>query len=206
MSQQIQELIDKIKTEGVQQAEEKAKEVEQQTKVQAERIIDDAKARAEQLVLKAKEEQSKLQEAVRASLKQAARDMLLDLRKEIEAILKRIVTNEVKQVLAPEDLAKLINEVAKGFLSKESDVKDLSLIVSSSDLKKLKDGFMEKLKEGIKQPMTFQSADDIDGGFTISFDDGKSFFDFTDVSLVDYLSNYLNAEVSALLAESFSSE
>lgn len=205
MTQQIQELINKIKAEGVVQAEKKAKEIEAQAKMQAEKIVNDAKTQAEQLIVKAKQEQKKLEESTRTSLKQAARDMLLSLRKEIEVILTKIIKNETKQALTPDNLAGLINEVAKGFLKTENDVKDITVTVSQTDLKKLKEGFMAKLKEGIRQPIDLQSADDIEGGFTISFDSGKSSFDFTDESLVEYISSYLNAEVSSILKESISS-
>ena len=206
MSQQVQELINKIKAEGVQQAEARAGEIEQQARKQAEKIVNDAKLQAEQLISKAKYEQKKFEESTRAALKQAARDTLLDLKKEIEAILARIISSEVKGALSADKLADLINEIAKGFLKQESDAKDITVTVSQASLKKLKDGFVDKLKEGIKQPIHLQAADDIEGGFTISFDGGRSSFDFTDTSLVEYLSDYLNAEVSSLLKESISSE
>ena len=77
---------------------------------------------------------------------------------------------------------------------------------SAADLKKLKEGFIGKLKEKIKQPIVFQSQEDINAGFTISFDKGQTRFDFSDQSLAQYLGGYLNNEVAAILKDSLSSQ
>jgi hypothetical protein len=47
-----------------------------------------------------------------------------------------------------------------------------------------------------------RSADNIRAGFTISFDQGKSCFDFTDESLAEFLGQYLNEHVTKILKES----
>ena len=44
MAEHIQGLIDKIKTEGIQEADQKAREIEENAKAQAQKILDDAKA------------------------------------------------------------------------------------------------------------------------------------------------------------------
>jgi len=99
-------------------------------------------------------------------------------------------------------LSKLIQGIVKAYLDQGAQVKDITVALKESDLKGLKDGFLSKLKEKIKQPITFRSVENISSGFTISFNQGKSCFDFTDASLVEYLSDYLNEEVSKLLKES----
>ena len=81
----------------------------------------------------------------------------------------------------------------------------MKLTISSraeKDLKKLKEGFLAKLKDQVKHPIQFQLAQDFGYGFTISFDNGRSCFDFTDKSLAEFLSQYLNQELSLLLKES----
>ncbi len=205
MTQQVQELIDKIKTEGIQESEKKVREIESEAQKKKDAIIDEAKKHAGQLIADAEDESRKTREATRTALIQASRDMLLNLRKEIENILTKIISDDVHKALTPDTLTELIHEIVKGYLSQNSGAGDIKVTLSSKDLKKLKEGFTGKLKHKVKQPITFKSGDDIGAGFTISFDNGKSCFDFTDESLVEYLGGYLNAETASLLKETISS-
>ena len=95
----------------------------------------------------------------------------------------------------------IISEIVKGSVKANLVDNNIEVTLNADDLKKLKDGFIAKLQKEIKQPITFKSSDGISSGFTISFDDGKSCFDFSDASLIEYLGSYLNAKVAALLSE-----
>ena len=107
MSQHVQELIDKIKTEGVQAAEGKAKEIEDRAKVTAEKIVADAKARAEHIIKEAGAEVERTRTSTESALKQSARDTLLALKKEIEGTLQKVVAKEVKGALSADELARI---------------------------------------------------------------------------------------------------
>ncbi len=199
MSQHVQELIDKIKTEGLQAADQKAKEVEDSAKALVQRIIADAEVKAKHIVADAEAKAQATRESTEMALKQAARDTLLALRKEIEGVLQKVIAKELKGALSPEQLAGIVSEIVKGSVKANLAESNIEVTVSAADLKTFEDGFAAKLQKEIKQPVTFKSADGISTGFTISFDEGKSCFDFTDASLVEYLGTYLDTQVAALL-------
>ena len=201
MSQQVQELIDKIKAEGVQAAGQKAKEIEDNARANAQKITAEAQARAKHIIAQADTQAKKTHESTEMALKQSARDMLLALKKEIQDVLRKVVSRQVKESLSPEQMAGIIAEVVKGSVKANLVDQNIEVALSASDLKKLKDGMIAKLQDEIKKPLTFRAGDGISSGFTISFDEGKSFFDFSDRSLIEYLSTYLNAQVAALLEE-----
>jgi len=205
MSQQVQELIDKIKSEGIQNAEEKGKEIEEQAKANAKKIVDDANSEAEQIILNAKEDIKRMKESTHMSLKQSARDMILSLRKEIEHVLQKIISESVNDSLTPENLTSILTSVIKESLNEKSDKSDVLVSVNAKDLDKLKNGSVAKLQKQVKQSIQFQAANDIGKGFTISFDKGKSSFDFSDQSLAEFLGAFLNEHVSSLVVESMSS-
>ncbi|MFA5088856.1 MAG: hypothetical protein WC552_07465 [Candidatus Omnitrophota bacterium] len=205
MGQQVQDLINKIKTEGVQQAEQKAQEITALANKKAEQIISEAQEKGRRVISEAQAEAQKTKEATHAALKQAARDMLLTLREEINKTLQRIVSQETRSSLSPENLSGIIAGAVKSYLTQEAGEVDIRVAVNDQDLQKFKDGFIKKLQEEIKKPIQFQS-DEIEKGFSISFDGGKSCFDFTDSSLVKFLSGYLNAEMTSLLEETVSSK
>ena len=199
MSQHVQELIDKIKTEGVQAADQRAKEIEDNAQTDAQRIIADAQVQAKRIIADAQAQAQRTHESTEMALKQLARDILLALKKEIEGVLQKVISMKVKDSLSPERLSEIIGEVIRGSVKANLADNDIEVILSAGDIEKLKDGFIAKLQKEIKQPITFKSSDGISSGFTISFDEGKSCFDFSDESLIEYLSSYLNTQVASLL-------
>lgn len=201
MAQQVQELIDKIKAEGIATAEKKATEIEAQAQAQAGEIISKARKEAQRLIDKAKEDAQKTEQSTQEALKQSSRDMLLSLRKEIEKILQRIVSEDIKESLTSENLSDVIARVIEGFLSKKGAESDLKVMLGADDFNKLKKGILAKIQNRLKDGIEITPAEDIGKGFTISFDGGKSSFDFTDSSLADFLSAHLNEEISQLLKD-----
>ncbi len=202
MSQQVQELIDKIKSEGIQAAEKKAGEIESQAKDKADRIINDAKKQGEQFIASAQADIKKMKESTIVALQQASRDTLLNLRKEIQGILHNILTAQVRETMTPEQLSQILEAVIKNYLSHSTAKAEIAVTLSHHDLKILRDGFIKKLQDHLKHPIKFHASAEISKGFTISFDSGKSSFDFTDESLVEYLANYLNPDVSDIVKKS----
>ena len=199
MSQQVQELIDKIKSEGLEAAQEKAKEIEAEAQKNAQKMIVEAQRQAEIFLREAKAEIKTTQESSRIALKQASRDTLLCVRKEIESIFKKIITTHVSDALTSEKLGHILEEVMKHSLDGKTNHANIQIILNHQDLEQLKKSFIAKLQEGIKHPIQFQSSDEIGSGFMMSYDGGKSSFDFTDRSLAQYLSSYLNNELAELI-------
>ena len=201
MSSQVQELIEKIKIEGVEAADQKAKEIEGHAKSDAQKVIDQAKLQATQIIADAKVQAQKIQASTEMALKQAARDTLLTLRREIEKTLGKIIAQQVGDTLSADHLAGIIEKVAQSSVETQLANDDIRIVLSVEDLNALKNGFIAKLQKAIKQHIKFEASDDIKKGFTISFDQGKSCFDFSDASLTEYLGTYLNTQTAALIQE-----
>ncbi len=201
MSEQVQELIAKIKREGVQQAEQKAAQMEQQAKAQAEKIVDSARKEAERITAEALADKQKTEAATRAALSQAARDVLLILRQQINQMLLKAVSADIQSALSPDNLAQLIVETAKSYFLQHQAGTSVTVTLSEADHKALSEKFLAGLQKELKQPIVLRTSGNIRGGLTISFDEGKSCFDFTDQGLVDYFAGYLNADVAKLLQD-----
>ena len=201
MPEQIQELISKIKTEGIEEAQKKAKVIEAQAQEQAQRIVAKAKEEANRLMAEANVNIQKSKEAAEKALQQAARDTLLNLRQDIQKTLKRITLENVGKALTPDELSAIIAHLIEKSFDKKSSAKDMRIILSDADCEKLKKGLVSKLQEKLKEEIRLQSSSEVTKGFLISFDGGKSAFDFTDESLTEFLSAYLNPEIAALLED-----
>jgi V/A-type H+-transporting ATPase subunit E len=199
MVKQVQELIDKIKREGVEAGEKKAQDIEQLAKLQGEKIVKDAQKKAQEIIEQAKGEAKKLEDSAKMSIKQASRDMILSLRKEIVTLLGQIVLKDVHSSLASDALLEIIKELI--LKSSEASVSSVRIELSLKDKEKLTEHVLAKLQKEIKKEIVIHSAEDISAGLRISFDKGKSSFDFSDQSLAEYLSLHLNPQISALLKD-----
>jgi len=195
MTEEIKDLIEKIQEEGIKAAEDKAREIENQSKLKAEEIIRKAKAEAEKLIAEAKDEIAKMQESSKSLLKQAGRDLILSLRKEINAILERLVVSGVRQSLSPAEMAKVLTALIKNYSAQENVI----IALNKEDAEKIEKGFLDALKEETKKGITLRPSDDIQAGFTISYDGGKSYYDFTDKSLAEYIGSYLKPKLNEFL-------
>ena len=114
-------------------------------------------------------------------------------------MLGRIVVSDIHQVLTPEALFKLLSEVVKNYKAGESS--DITVFLNKEDLEHLEKNFLNKLREETKKKIILMPAEEISGGFTISFDSGKSCYDFTDKALAEYIGTYLKPKLNQILQE-----
>lgn len=197
MAQEIKDLIAKIQQEGVQAAQTQAAQIKAEAERKSLQIISEAKSEAQKIIEQAQAQAQKTQDSTQAALKQAGRDLLISLRQEITMMLDRLVKLDLRQALTVEELAKIIT-----VLIKDAPLTLGSQIVVSlnpPDKERLEQGFLRQLVEETKKTIVLKSAAGIESGFIISFDAGKSIFDFSGQALSDYLSNALRPELTKIL-------
>lgn len=198
MVKQVQELIDKIKQEGFEAAQKKAQTIESEAEQKAKSIVSQAEKQAKDIIERAQRQADQFQKSSQAAIQQASRDTILDLKKKIQEMLKHIILQETQAALTPEILGEMITALARDF--HKSDVSsDIRTVLNSEDLENLKKGFLKKIKDELKKDIQLNPSDEIKKGFVISFDKGKSSFDFSDESLAEYMSGYLNEELHNIL-------
>jgi len=197
MSDDIQGLIEKINQEGVFAAEEKAHQIIQQAQREADSIIAKAKAQAQNLISDAREDNLKNQDKVKVLLNQAGRDLLLVVRGEINSMLMHLITQESRQMLSPEALSKIISSLIQNLSGKHSG--EVEVMLNKEDAQKITEHFLSRLKEETKKQVVLKSSEEIHAGFIISFDSGKSQFDFSDKALAEYIGSYLKPKLKDIL-------
>lgn len=199
MPEEIRDLIEKINQEGIKAAEEKAQNIESLAKQKADDILSQARLEAEKIITAAEDRVRREDRAEKALLAQAGRDLLLSLRKEINAMLDRIVVSDIQQALTPERLSGLLSEIVRHYEGVENS--DITVFLKKEDLEILEKTFFQKLREETNNKIVLKPTEEISGGFTISFDSGKSCYDFTDRALAEYIGVYLKPKLNQLLMD-----
>ncbi|MDO8602484.1 MAG: hypothetical protein Q7O04_01375 [Candidatus Omnitrophota bacterium] len=199
MPENLKGLLEKINQEGIKSGEEKARLIEDKAKKDAEKILGDARKLADEIVQKARLEAEKTKISANLSVKQASRDLLLGLKEDIRKTLNRIMAGDIAKALSSEEIAGILADLIEKYADKNCQADDIKILVKKEDLEKIKNTFISKLKDKIKAGVEFRPSQNINAGFSISFDKGKSYFDFSDEGLLETLCVYLNPELAKLI-------
>ena len=95
MEIQVQELIDKIKKDGIESALQESAQLKQKAEAEAKQIIEAAHKEAADIVAKGKQDAERSEKAGKAALEQASRNLVLVFKDEIQALLEKIVSQEL---------------------------------------------------------------------------------------------------------------
>lgn len=200
MEIQLQELIEQIKKDGVEAAENQAEAILLSAKAEAEKIIADAQAQADKLMADAKAENEKTVKSGEDAIRQAGRNLLISFRESVTRELGAIVGGNVNAVYSSDDFAKLVVNAVESWTGKP-EAEDIAVILNSADLEKLEGALLAELKAKMLGGVTLKANDSFDGGFRIAVNNGAVYYDYSAEAVTDMLSNYLSPKVTALLKE-----
>ncbi len=198
MDVQLQELIDKIKKDGVTAAEKEAAKIIADANKKAEGIIKDAEAKAEQIKKDAKAETNRMQKASDEAIVQAGRNMLLSFKDSLVQELDGLIQAETAKSLSKDTLKKLVPETVK-LWAKNADASELSVLLSDKDLKALQSSLTTALKSEIKKGLEIKPDKTLTAGFRIGVKNGAAFYDYSAESLAEMFAAYLNPKVAGLM-------
>ncbi len=203
MDVQLKELIEKIKSEGVKTAEDKAADIIRNAEQKAKSIIENAEAKAKVARDKASEDAARFEATGKEALKQASRDLIISTNKKLEEIFGKLLENEVDEVLKGSFLESVILTVVKNW---KDDLTDMSVLIPEDQLGKLEAGLKSKISKEIKGSLELKPLKGVDSGFRISSRDGSAYFDFTGEGISGLLAELLNPGIAAILQEAAAGE
>ncbi|MDR0623160.1 MAG: V-type ATP synthase subunit E [Treponema sp.] len=197
MDIQLQELIDKIKKDGIESASDEASRLKAQAEAEAKRIVETASKEAEAIISRAKVDAERSEKAGIAALEQASRNLVLAFKAEIQALLDKIIAQGVSASFGEDTLKALLPDLVKSWAAKGPD--DLALILPEGQLGKLRGYFNEKLAAELKKGVELKSDRNLGAGFRIASKDGSAYYDFSAEAVAELLSAYLNPRLAEIL-------
>jgi V/A-type H+-transporting ATPase subunit E len=197
MDIQVQELIDRIKKDGIETASGEAARIKSEAEAEAGRIVDAANKEAGAIIARGKADAERAEKAGVAALEQASRNLVLAFKGEIQALLDKIIAQAVSASYGEETLTSVLPELIKSWAVKGSD--SLALVLSEAELKKLRGFFDGKLAAELKKGLELKSDRNLAAGFRIANKDGSAYYDFSADSVAELLSAYLNPRLGEIL-------
>jgi V/A-type H+-transporting ATPase subunit E len=210
MEIQLQELIDKIKKDGIESASEEAARIKAEAEHEAARIVEAARKEAADLVARGKTDAERSEKAGVAALEQASRNLVLAFKGEIEALLAKIVAARVEAAYGDDALKAIIPTVVKNWAGAgtgaatgaAAGADSLDLILGEESLGKLRAYFSNELAAELAKGVELKSDRNLGAGFHIANKDGSAYYDFSAESVAELLSAYLNPRLSEILKTS----
>lgn len=200
MDVQLQELIDKIKKDGVAASEKQAALIVADAEKKADAIIAEAEEKAAAIIKNAEKETKRMEKSSEEAVIQASRNLLLSFRDSIVNTLDGLVKAETEKAVTADVLTKLVPETVKAWC-KNTDASELSVLLAEKDLKKLEAAFKTSLKAEIKKGLEIKPDKTINAGFRIGVKNGAAFYDYSSESVAELFALYLNPKVAGLLKE-----
>lgn len=212
----VEELIARLRNDGVQAGQAEADDIIEDAHKRAEWIMHEAESKAKQIVDKAKTEANDINNAAQDALKLATRDAILKLRDTLLGSFSEEVGRVVGTQMADREfMAKLILALA-GRVREKTNLDEsahilLQLpekIVGVEALKKnpeeLKEGTLSHLTAAIaadqlRKGVTLGSSSDLSGGLFLRLIEEDMVIDFSDKTVANLLLEHIQPRFRALL-------
>ena len=201
MEIQLQELIDKIKRDGIESASAEAARIKQDAEGEARAIVEAAKKEAADMVARTKVDVERMDKAGIAALEQASRNLVLAFKDEIQVLLDKITSNSVSGAYGEDVLKAVLPEVLKVWGAK-SDAVAFDVALSEQDLGKLQNWFNVSLAAELKKGAELKSNKSLSAGFRIVNKDGSAYYDFSAEAVASMLSSYLSPKLAKIINDS----
>jgi V/A-type H+-transporting ATPase subunit E len=195
MEIKLDHLIEKIKQEGIDEAQQTSDNIVQQAKQQARSIVEQARQEADEILKTARAQAAALRENAEQDLRQAARDIELLLKERIVDLFDRAFQREVSEALSPDILKALILKVADGWTG---DAR-IEIMLSEVDHENLQAVLFAGLRAELRNAVTLRASNRVSKGFRIGLKGEHAYYDFSDSAIAETLQVFLSPVLNTIL-------
>ncbi|HTO14974.1 MAG TPA: hypothetical protein VLZ83_04350 [Edaphocola sp.] len=201
MGVKLQELTEKIYSEGVEKAQKEADVILAHAKEKAAEIEKNANLKAQSIIFTAEAEATKLKEHVNSELKMTVNQSVSALKQNLaQAVTMKSIQPSVQELFGNSDFLKsLIVKVVDGWISK--DTMDLKIVLSEKERSEMESYFKNQLAKELNSGLELSFSEGVKSGFKIGPVDNSYEISFTDKDFINFFNAYLRPKTSELLFE-----
>ena len=195
MSEELQGLLNKIQAEGLEKAENERARLVAEAKAQADAIV--AEAKADKIRKDAEADAEATQKKADAAVRQAARDVIISLKDDLQEKLRAVVREAAAQAMTPEAMAGLIAKIAEQFA--QNAASGAEVILSVREREEAAQKLIGCLPDVLKKNTSVRLGRGFAAGFKVGFKDSEVFFDFSDEALTDIICEFVGPKLAAVI-------
>lgn len=201
MEMQLDSLLEKIKKDGVEEAEKKARDIISRTEQKSSHIITHAEEEKKRILSEAENEAARIKRQAEDSIRNALRDAQISLKQKLTEIFDAIIKTRVNEQFSDDILKEMLLKLVDNF--KKDKITDLDILISKNDEQKMRDFVVNSFSEEIRKGITVKPSPSIEAGFRIGKKGENFYYDLTDEAVAELLKNYLNPKFSEFLNKGF---
>lgn len=196
MSDQLQELLQRVYDEGVNKAKSEAETILDKAKTEAAEILSKATAEAETLLTQAKKKSDDLHKNTDSDLKMAAQHTISSVKQKLTDIFLDKVFDAKLHTAAtdPAFVKQLILEIVGSWKETSGHI-----TISAALQGKLDEAFLSSLKDVAGNGLTVDFVPQMKSGFAIAPADGSYKLSFTDEDFANLFKSYLRPRSNQIL-------
>ncbi len=199
MEIQVQELLERIRNEGIESAKQRADEILLKAQTEASEIVANAKRRAEEAESESVRRIESLEAASRESLVQASRDAMIALKQSVQKFLEACLSSDTNAAFDEKLASQMIPEILKQLAQSQSG--DVEVLLSKELAQKMDQSLAARLSKEISKGVSFRPYPAVDAGFRVAWSGSAAQYDFSTESIAQVLSARVNSMLGEYLKE-----
>ena len=201
MAEELQSLLEKIQREGIEKAAAERDEIVNKANAEAAAILAAARAEAEKMRADAANDAEALKKRAESAIRQAARDILLELKSELQRRVAAVTRNRMDEALSSEFIAGLVREIATAALSSADKAASgkLEVMVGPAKCEEVAKLITASVGADLVEKMTIFPNAAAGRGLKVSVEGNEVFFDFSDAALTEMICEYAGTRISAVI-------
>ena len=199
MAEELQGLLNRINKEGIKKAESVKADILSKAEKDADTIVKKAKQEANAIIKKAKGNAAKNEERAKATIQQAARDIIIELNTSLQERMSECAKDLVSEAMTPTLMGEVISKLADQYIKNTGKDTALNLIFPQKNLNVIVDKLKKSLFNSFKEkPEIFQGLD-FAAGMKVGFKGSDVYFDFSDEALTEIVCEYIGPRLASVL-------
>jgi V/A-type H+-transporting ATPase subunit E len=196
---QLKELIDAIQRDGVEKARRQGDELIRQAQEKAEGIVAGAREQADSLLARARKEREQLERSGRESLQQASRDLILKVRRQLEAVFSALLKEKAKDALGDKEIASAIAAMIAGWTPERQG--QVEVLLPKERFAPMAQALRQALAGRVAAGIEIKAAAEVSDGFRVGEKNGQAYYDFSAASIAENLAVFLNPIMAGIVSE-----
>ena len=199
MAEELQALLDRIQTEGVAKAEAEAARIVAEAKKKASDIVAAAKAEEAAAKERSAAEAKLFQERAEANVRQAARDVVLGVKKSVDDTLGRLLLAKVSGAMDAAFVQKTLAALLPQYAAAPDAADGVGVVVPPEQAAAVRDALIGAFQGEAAKGIDVQSDSELTAGFRVVLAGGRIEYDFSDEAIREEMSRMLRPELAKLL-------
>ncbi len=199
MGEELQHLIDRIRTEALSEAETEGGRIVAEAREKAAATVKDAEAKAKALLAKADRDAKVFVERGERTLEQAARDLLITVGQGVEHVVEDIVGEALDEAMDIGLLQQMLLKIAEGYCRHQGTESRIEYLIGKEDQAAVVKFFASQYRRHLLQGVSIHTDDGILKGFRMALRDDHAYHDFTKPAIAEALGNFLRPHLAEIV-------